>query len=285
MNMSKSLESPLGSLQMSILSILWSREMYGLEIIKHLKIKGYVIGTNQLYPALKRLESMNAVESRKEERVGTTRIYYKITSNGKHLMLKQLVGLIDLFQDILLEKLDFMGSYCAEILRIKPGMKILDFSKDFYDSFVHSLVGYIRPNGNYYILVNDKENQNLYCDRIEFFQYENIVSTIIPEPQNKLNLPNCCIDCVVAFFSLRKSPQTIILREINRILKPNGKGLIVDWPMTNKDVRNNMILAVFPEKRGIDEEDIRQELQKYGFETIIHNEKEGIAVIEFKKPT
>ena len=46
-----------------------------------------------------------------------------------------------------------------------------------------------------------------------------------------------------------------------------------------------MVLAVFPEKRGVDEEDLSNDLKKYGFETLTHREKEGITVVEFKKPT
>jgi DNA-binding PadR family transcriptional regulator len=284
MNMSKTAESTLGSLQMYILSILWSREMYGLEIIKHLRIRAYDVGTNQLYPALKRLESLAAVESRKEERVGTTRIYYRITPKGKQLMMQQLMGLIDLFQEILLDKLDFMGDYCGEILHITPGMHVLDISKDYYDAFVHAIVQQILPDGIYYIVAKGEEKQNLYQDRVEIFHFEPVVKPIIPNQKGILSIPESSIDIIVAFFTIRTPATFSSLTELKRVLKPNGKGVIIDWPMAKSDVRNNMITSILPEKRGVDSAEICDMLHRDGFSTIIHTEKEGIAVIEFVKP-
>jgi DNA-binding PadR family transcriptional regulator len=281
-DMSKASEFPLGSLQMYILSVLWSREMYGLEIIKHLKLKGYLVGSNQLYPTLKRLESLAAVESRKEERVGTTRIYYKITLLGKQLMMQQLLGIIDLFQDILLDKLDFMGEFCGELLHLAPGMQVLDISKDFYDSFILGLVPQILPKGMYYILTKDEGKQSLYQDRIEFFQYEQNLRSILTN-NDSINLPDKCIDTFLSFFTIRNISSTPILKEVYRVLKPDGNGLIIDWPMANTDVRKNMVLTILPEKRGIDSDEICKEVQKYGFKTVLHHGKQGIEVIELKK--
>ena len=128
--------SQLGTLQLQILSILWNQEMYGLEIIKHLKLRQYIIGTNQLYPALKRLEKLTALTSRKQQHTNDTRIYYKITSYGRQLITNQLMMFLGVLQDILLEKLDFIGEYCAQLLQLKVNMSILDLSKEFYELFI-----------------------------------------------------------------------------------------------------------------------------------------------------
>ena len=52
----------LGWLQLSILTMVWNKEMYGLEIQKHLKIRGYPIATTQLYSALNNLERIEALK-------------------------------------------------------------------------------------------------------------------------------------------------------------------------------------------------------------------------------
>jgi len=281
--MSISGEQPqLGTLQLYILSILWNKEIYGLELMKHLKNRGYTIRSNQLYPALKRLEKLKALESRKEERIGTTRIYYKITEIGRQLMANHLTGIVDIFQEIMLEKVSFLGIYCGDLLQIKPGMKILDISKDFYDPFIIKLAPKLQPTGLYYIVAKDLEHQEMYQDRIDFNQYESFMFPIIPK-EEKINLPDTSIDAAIAFFTLRQNSSEEKYKELFRILKPQGKILIVDWPMRRSDVRGPMIDSIFPERRGVDAIELAKSVKKIGFESKIWDEKEGVVIIELSK--
>jgi DNA-binding PadR family transcriptional regulator len=270
----------LGTLQTYILSTLWNQEMFGLEIIKHLKLRRYIIKPNQLYPALKRLVQLNALTSRNELSMGTTRIYYKITETGKKLLISQFMDLLDLFQDIMLEKVSFLGAYSAEVLKLKAGMRILDLSKEFFEPFIMEILEKISSEGTYYIGAKDTDFLELYQDRIEHNHHEKTIYPMLIE-SNKINLPNNSIDAVLAFYTLRNKESLEILQDVKRILKVGGKGLVVDWPMSNEDVRRPMIESIFPQRRGLDPIEFEKDIKKLGFKCIKHTEKAGITVIEF----
>ena len=50
-------------LQQTLLTKLYSREMFGLEIQRDLKLWGEDVGAGQLYPALKKLEKAELITS------------------------------------------------------------------------------------------------------------------------------------------------------------------------------------------------------------------------------
>ena len=80
-----------GSIDILILSIINTKDTYGYEIAKEIKDKSdfsYSMGEGTLYPALKRLEEKELIESywQSANLVGK-RKYYRITELGK-IMLK-----------------------------------------------------------------------------------------------------------------------------------------------------------------------------------------------------
>lgn len=75
-----------GSIDILLLSLMNKRDMYGYEMVKELKESSeelYSMSEGTLYPALKRLETKNFLESYWEESVtGARRKYYRITKGG-----------------------------------------------------------------------------------------------------------------------------------------------------------------------------------------------------------
>ena len=118
--MSKS-RSRLGWLQTAIIATLWNKEMYGTEIQNHLKVRGFKIGPSQLYPTLHRLKKQDALSCREIKRSGTFVKLYRTTEVGKKWIFDDSIKLLGIFQDIIVDKFDFIPAIIQELLEIKDG--------------------------------------------------------------------------------------------------------------------------------------------------------------------
>lgn len=83
-----------GSIDILILAIINTKDTYGYEIVKEIKEKSdfsYTMGEGTLYPALKRLEEKQFIESywQSSDLIGK-RKYYKITNLGKEKLKEKL---------------------------------------------------------------------------------------------------------------------------------------------------------------------------------------------------
>lgn len=82
-----------GSTTVLILSILNRKDMYGYEMIKEIDLlsKGiFSFKEGTLYPILHNLENANYIESYWDNSsIGRKRKYYKITNDGKNLLLEK----------------------------------------------------------------------------------------------------------------------------------------------------------------------------------------------------
>jgi ubiquinone/menaquinone biosynthesis C-methylase UbiE len=183
---------------------------------------------------------------------------------------------------MLLDNLGFLGTYTAELLSLHSGMNLLDISKEFYEPFVSILIKSLLPTGQYYLIASDKVKLDMYNDRVEFNRFEKILHPTLTE-SNIINLPDNSIDSVVAFFTIRNAENMKMFTELKRVMKSAAKGLIIDWPMSRKDIRREMVTLVFPDKRGIDTEECLRDLTQLGFSGKEIQEKQGISVIMFWK--
>ena len=82
-----------GSTTVLIMSILNRKDMYGYEMIKEIDLlsKGiFSFKEGTLYPILHNLENANYIESYWDNSsIGRKRKYYKITNDGKNLLLEK----------------------------------------------------------------------------------------------------------------------------------------------------------------------------------------------------
>lgn len=98
-----------GSIDILILSLIEKQDTYGYEIAKCIKEKSegiYAMGEGTLYPALKRLEEKELIESYwKENELTGKRKYYKITDKGKKTLNERIsqwnkvTSLINIFKE------------------------------------------------------------------------------------------------------------------------------------------------------------------------------------------
>jgi PadR family transcriptional regulator len=72
--------------ELLVLRLLTSREMYGYEIVKAVRlVTGEAIGLGEgvIYPVLHGLEEVGALKARRKSVNGRERVYYSVTSKGK----------------------------------------------------------------------------------------------------------------------------------------------------------------------------------------------------------
>ncbi|GED14787.1 PadR family transcriptional regulator [Aneurinibacillus migulanus] len=83
-----------GSIDILLLSLLAQQEMYGYEMVKTLKETSgdlYNMSEGTLYPALKRMEKKNWIESYWQEAdAGGRRKYYRMTEDGRKELERKL---------------------------------------------------------------------------------------------------------------------------------------------------------------------------------------------------
>jgi PadR family transcriptional regulator, regulatory protein PadR len=83
-----------GSIDILLLSLIAKKDTYGYEIVKNLKESSndlYHMSEGTLYPALKRLENKNWIQSYwGNSETGGRRKYYRITEDGRKELSKKL---------------------------------------------------------------------------------------------------------------------------------------------------------------------------------------------------
>lgn len=83
-----------GSIDLILLSIISTKDMYGYEMVQVLKQssdEAYSMSEGTLYPALKRLETQGTIESYwQEQENNRPRKYYRITDEGKKALHSKL---------------------------------------------------------------------------------------------------------------------------------------------------------------------------------------------------
>jgi len=84
-----------GSVQLCLLALLAKEEKYGFQILHELREKSngfFDLKEGTLYPALRRLEEREFVESRwREQPSGMPRKYYRLTDRGRRALAEALV--------------------------------------------------------------------------------------------------------------------------------------------------------------------------------------------------
>ncbi len=258
----------LGRVQQAIIATLWAREMYGAEIQKNLKLKGFDIGPGRLYPALHRLVEIGALSCREDERK-----YYTTTKNGKELVFGMFKFIFDLFSDLVGEKIGFLADHMLELVQITDGMVVVDFSGFIYESITVKLAQFTAPTGRYFIIPNDKSLLDVLPIRIEHYQLENIV-TILEKTNDKIPLRDQSVDLAMIFLSAFEEEISWFVKELPRILKPTGRAIVVG---TQQPKEEDILQEIMKDIFGINP---RGEIDLPYFESIL---KENNLEIEKQK--
>ncbi|MHA2271277.1 MAG: helix-turn-helix transcriptional regulator [Candidatus Hodarchaeales archaeon] len=269
----------LGWLQLSILIMLWDKEMYGLEIKEHLAIKGYPVSTGQLYPGLLRLEEFEALSSREEERVGANRKFYKTTDIGKQYVLEYTEKLSLLFLDLFTEKLAFVANDIQYLVEFRPGTIVADLSWLHIEGIVTTLAELVSPTGRWFIPSPDKKATKIIKQRVEHYGLHD-TATIVELSNDMISLPDQSVDIALALFTLHEDETDWIVKEMARILKPRGKGVIVDMiPPKEENVFLDLLIAFLPRHSefGLNVAKLKQLLDNNKLS--IHQEKEEKGLI------
>ncbi|MFX1513886.1 MAG: helix-turn-helix transcriptional regulator [Promethearchaeota archaeon] len=282
----------LGFLQLSVLTLIWKREMYGLELLNSLRLNGYSIGTGQLYPALSKLEEKGLISSREEIRKGANRRFFQATELGRILVTNYLIDFLNLFSELQAEKLSFVPKDVYRLIEISPGITCADFSiRRTVRQFVPivEISREIGQNGQVFLSSTNKEYTNLYNERIEIHKLQNIAK-VLEVNQGEIALPDNSVDLAICVFTLYMNDTDWIIPEMARVLKPTGTGLVVDMLEIEGEIDArfaliDLIIDLSPQisKIGINLLEVENLLNENGLFINEKQENRGIIYLVFSK--
>ena len=270
----------LGRLQAGILSVLWNKEMYGLEIQRRLRYQGLRASASQLYPTLRKLEEKGAISSREEARVGPNRIYYRLTREGKELLKRNMIDNVRIFEYMVSDKFIPVLEGATKQLQIGAGSVVVDFSNPRFESIRMELAPLTVPGGKYYITSFDAEHTRILGEWVEYEQLQDLVS-VVEEMQGSIPLPDASVDYALVFVRLHEEGNDWILGEIGRLLKPTGKTLIVDILAMKGNYREEFYREFMPYhlRSGLDMELLISLTQESGLKITNQKEDRGLVTL------
>jgi DNA-binding PadR family transcriptional regulator len=250
----------LSRLRLAILTTLWTKEMYGLEIQRRLKVMGISVGVGQLYPELNYLVEQKALISREEK--NNSRKFYHTSEKGKELVKYYMADIFIFFENIIEERLTFLLDEFNKLITIKSGMVGCDLSRIPYETVLREIAGKTSPTGRLFLLSPHKEMTNLFNNRIEYYNIENVASVLEYEKDSKIiPLNPQSIDFAILTFTLHEDDTEWLITEMARILKPTGRGIIIDSiEAPQENIIIEILLEFLPDhsKTGIILEECRE---------------------------
>jgi len=270
----------LGRLQAGILSVLWNKDMYGLEIQRRLRYQGIKASASQLYPTLRKLEEKGAISSREETRVGPNRIYYRLTPEGKELLKLNMIDVIRIFEYMMSDKFIPVLKKATEQLQIGAGSVVVDFSNPRFESIRMELAPLTAPGGRYYITSLDAEHTRILGEWVEYEQLQGSVS-VVEEVQGSTPLPDASIDYALVFVRLHEEGNDWIIGEIGRLLKPTGKAVIVDILAMKGNYREEFYREFMPYhlRSGLDMDLLTSLIRESRMKITHHKEDRGLITL------
>jgi DNA-binding PadR family transcriptional regulator len=274
---------PLGWLQIAIISLCWNREMYGLEIQKHLQLEGHKVGSGQLYPALKKLLQAGALLDRQEERIGATRNFYKTTPLGQKMVYDFVFQFLRIFNSIYMDNIGFVADKLLELISITPGMVVLDLSIEQVEELLLKLVPKVGDIGRYFLTSPSKDMEDLIKERILHYGLQDYIK-IFDRSQNQINLPDHSCDLVFNIFSEHEPNHEWMLDEMIRLLKPEGKGVIIDTIALKDHIFIDMLATFIRQQEfGINPEKLRKQLNLQNMHILHDLQDHGVQYFVFER--
>lgn len=290
--MTKKKKTSLGWLQQHILTLLWDREMYGQEIQRNLGMRGKKVGPGQLYPALRTLEEMEALTSRnlvgieesKEQGHSTNRKYYTVTDSGKRLLLHDLTMVFRLLEIMVAERADYVFDDIPELADIIPGAVVVDFSPPHLEYARMKLAPMTAPTGRYFITAENRDQSNMLRERIELIGLEESV-TVLERQKKTIPLPDKSVDVALILFKLHEDGSEWMLKEMSRILKDVGKGVIIDTVSLKDHILEEIIPQFLPghSRTGIDLDSLLPLLKENKLQIVFEKKERGILYLVLSK--
>jgi SAM-dependent methyltransferase len=198
------------------------------------------------------------------------------------MLTKGALDLINLFRDVIGEKLAFLALDVHRMLNLHQAAIVMDFSKDHFEDFYKILVPPLSPLGRYFITCNEYETPDMLRERVNYLGFQDVMKVLAAWSSGRLQIPDGSVDAVICFFSMRGRTGEWIADESRRILKHGGRFAIMDWILAKNDPRRGFIADLFPDKGGIDPDDCTTFLESKGFTLEHRTEDNGILKVIYK---
>jgi DNA-binding PadR family transcriptional regulator len=256
--------------------MVWTREMYGLQIKNLLKRLGEDVSPGQLYPALDKLNKMKLLKVREEIKKGANRKYYRITEKGKGLMYRNFISLFALVELTAIEKFSFIFDEVLKMVPINAGSIVVDFTNPVINQGRIKFAPLTAPTGRYFAVNTAKFAKDLLSLWLVDEGLQDIVSILKPENES-ISLPDQSVDVILVFFQLHEDKTEWIIKETKRILKPDGKALIIDVEDLKGHIIEQVLVAFMPDhsRMGINKEIFYPLLKNNQLDVVFEKKKQG----------
>ncbi len=266
-------------LQLQTLIFLSEKDLYGLELKDLFGDLDIKLSPGQIYPMLSKLLEQGLVTMYEEASGHHPRKVYSITKKGQEEISWAAQPFIKYLEVVVARYLDLIKIELLEQLEIKRGMIIADFSKKYSEWWAQLLQPYLDITGRFYFCRHKNEIGRIN-KRIEGKIHSRQLFVLEGSPED-FPLPDNSVDRCMALLSLHEAADNeIVISEMLRVLKPDGKLVICDVI----DVEHIMfatLASLLPDHKqiGTKPELIKQSLRDKEFQITGYSEHNGIFIL------
>lgn len=216
----------IGWFQVQLLLQLVFQPKYGYEIINDLKLNNINISTGQIYPALKKLVNSGHLRSFSKRGRAARRNYYQITNKGLNAIRRIIRSMLTNLIPVMYSFLENIKGRLFNKYKINRGDTILLYSYPIKQALI-DLAGLVGDIGKVLINVNNELIRQTILDLAVFYNFENVIIPITVTNDFKLNCERGIADKAILLLFQREKDIDLLLNEVIKILKPNGKLFLI----------------------------------------------------------
>ena len=272
----------IGWFQLQLLLQLAFRPKYGYEIINEMKVNDIKISTGQVYPALKKLENSEYLNSFSKKGRAARRKYYEITEKGvdaiKRTLRPMLYNLIPAMYTLLSD----IRTNLFENYKIRRGDTILFYSDPIKQPLI-DLARLVGDQGKVLITVKTSASLQTILEFASFFNFDKVIQPVILQKEKNRISINCeknLADQAVVMIFQKEKHMDILLDEIIKIVKPGGTVVLLS---TEPNIISETFLSFFGFEIGYTEEELVEICKNRGLEVERTDNVKRVILIKAKR--
>jgi len=280
MNEEGNYDPRIGWFQLQLLLQLAFRPKYGYEIINEMKVNDIKISTGQVYPALKKLENSNYLNSFSKKGRAARRKYYEITDQGVKAIRRTIRPMLYNLLPAMYTLLADIRNTLFDNYKINRGDTILFYSDPIKQPLI-DLARLVGDTGKVLITVRTAASLQTILDFATFFNFEKVIQPIIQNKDKTLQCEKGIADQAVLMLFQQEKDIDILLKHSLDAIKPNGTVILLS---TEPNIISETFLSFFNFYVGYTEETLTKICKDAGLTIERVDNVKRIIIIKARKP-
>ncbi|NHI94677.1 MAG: PadR family transcriptional regulator [Candidatus Lokiarchaeota archaeon] len=269
----------IGWFQLQLLLQLAFRPKYGYEIINEMKVNDIKISTGQVYPALKKLENSEYLNSFSKKGRAARRKYYEITEKGVEAIKRTIRPMLFNVVPAMYTLLSGIRTALFDHYKVNKGDTILFYSDPIKQPLI-DLARLVGDTGKVLITVKNSASLQTILEFAAFFNFDKVIQPVIITKDRKINCErNIADQAVLLMFQKEKDIQSL-LDEIIKVVKPGGNIILLS---TEPNIISETFLSFFGFYIGYTDEELKEICIKSGLEIDRVDNIQRIILVKAKK--